>query len=159
MVKKTIEAILAHLGVVFELEIIEDSDINAIRFLVKTNKPQSLIGHNGENLAALSHIVKKITDKQLSSNSAQPENRRYFIIDVNDYQLKHISDLKSKAHILAERARYFKNSVEMNPMPPRDRMIIHSLFSNTHDIKTESSGAGANRRVVLKYVSIGENAL
>jgi len=161
LIKQTLETILSHLSVPFELEIIEDADINASRFLIKTDTPQLLIGYRGENLAALSHIVKRIIDKSTSSsnNSQQNENRQYFIIDVNDYQLKRISELKNKAHMLAERARYFKNNVEMSPMSPRDRLIVHSLFSNTQDIKTESSGTGANRRVVLKYIPLEEGVV
>ena len=76
-----------------------------------------------------------------------------FVVDVNNYQGKKTEELKSKAAMLAERARYFKSDVEMSPATAYERMIIHSIFSNTKDIKTESMGEGKNRRVVIKYIA------
>jgi spoIIIJ-associated protein len=72
-------------------------------------------------------------------------------VDVNEYQKKHIEEIRSKARILAERARYFKSSVDMEPMSAYERMIIHSEFASSPDISTESIGKGKDRHVVLRY--------
>ena len=77
-----------------------------------------------------------------------------FFIDVNDYQKKHIEDIRMKAQVLAERARYFKSSVEMDPMSSYERMIIHSEFAEVPDIKTESAGVGKDRRIIIKYTEV-----
>jgi len=146
-IKKTIKELLDKFNIEFELEIFSDEDINATRLLIKTNEPSLLIGYKGANLAALSHIVKRIVDKEFTNK----EERPYFILDVNNYQGNKIDELKTNAHMLAERARYFKSSVEMNPLPPYERMIVHSLFSNSNDFETESQGEGEKRRVVIKY--------
>jgi len=53
---------------------------------------------------------------------------------------------------MAERARYFKSSVEVDPMPAFERRIVHEFLSDAIDLKTESTGFGAKRRVVIKYV-------
>jgi predicted RNA-binding protein Jag len=53
--------------------------------------------------------------------------------------------------MLAERARYFKSSIEMDPMSSYERMIVHAEFTETPDIATESAGFGKDRHVVLKY--------
>ncbi|GMQ95343.1 MAG: hypothetical protein BMS9Abin13_456 [Patescibacteria group bacterium] len=148
-IKNTTEGVLSKLNVSFDLEVLHDDEINAVRFLIKTDEPNLLIGHKGTTLSALSHVIKRITDKKFRDNG----ERTYFILDVNDYQKKMIEELKNKAAMLAERARYFKSSVEMNPMPPYERMIIHSIFTDSEDIKTESQGEGEGRRVVLKYVA------
>lgn len=151
-IKKTIEDILSLLDVSYELTIINDESTGTICFHIKTEDPHILIGREGAHLAALSHIIKRITDK---ANGATKEQTS-FVVDVNNYQGKKTEELKSKAAMLAERARYFKSDVEMSPMTPYERMIIHSIFSNTKDIKTESMGEGKNRRVVIKYISIEE---
>jgi spoIIIJ-associated protein len=74
-----------------------------------------------------------------------------FMVDINGYQKKHIDDIRVKANILAERARYFKSAVEMDPMSSYERMIVHSEFASVPDIATESSGTGRDRRIILKY--------
>lgn len=78
--------------------------------------------------------------------------KQQFIIDVNGYQKKRIDEIKDKATILVERARYYKSSVDMDPMSPYERMIVHSVFSQDQQIKTESAGEGRERHVVIKYI-------
>ncbi|HED05747.1 MAG TPA: hypothetical protein ENI61_03580, partial [Ignavibacteria bacterium] len=146
-IKKTIDVILDKFEIEFEIEIIKDEDINATRFLVKTNEPRLLIGYKGYNLVALSHIVKRITDKEFNDK----ENRIYFILDINNYQRDRINEVKTNAHMLAQRAKYFKSSVDMTPLPPNERMVVHSLFSDSKDFQTTSSGYGSERRITIKY--------
>ena len=162
-IKKTIEDILSLLGVSYELTVVNDESTGTVCFNIKTGDPQILIGRDGTHLTALSHVIKRIADKgnlptprvawQAGSNRKEQTS---FVVDVNNYQGRKTEELKSKAAMLAERARYFKSDVEMNPMTPYERMIIHSIFSNTKDIKTESMGEGKNRRVVIKYIAIEE---
>jgi len=148
IIKATIEDLLSKFDVDFELEIVNDKDIKATRFLIKTNEPSVLIGYKGANLSALSHIIKRIVDKK---NNNRQENT-FFIVDVNNYQENKIEEIKTSAHMLAERAKYFKSSVEMNPLPSYERMIVHSLFTDSIEFKTQSQGEGDKRRVVIRYV-------
>ncbi len=145
--KKTVEKILGLLGVEYTLEVVEDSELNTVRLMVSTKEPNILIGKDGKTLFALSHIAKRVADKQ------QPQDKKLpsIILDINNYQDKMIQELKEEAHMLAERARYYKNSVEMKPLPSYERMIIHSLFSKSSDIDTVSKGDGLERRIVFVY--------
>jgi len=147
-IKKTIKILLDKFDIEFELEIVKDEDINTICFLIKTKEPNLLIGYKGVNLAALSHILKRIIDKEFSGK----KDRMCFILDVNNYQGNKINELKINAHMLAERAKYFKSSVEMKPLPPYERMIIHSLFSQAKDFETKSQGEGEERRIFIQYI-------
>ena len=54
--------------------------------------------------------------------------------------------------MMSERARYFKSNIEVDPMSAFDRRIVHEFLSSATDLKTESTGTGYNRRVVIKYV-------
>jgi predicted RNA-binding protein Jag len=143
---ETLSMILKLLGVtVTEIVTEVDEQTNSTRFLVRTPDSAILIGEHGARLSSLNHIVKRIVERR------DNEHTLSFTIDVNDYQKKHIEDIRAKAHMLAERARYFKSSVEMDPMSSYERMIVHSEFANTPDIVTESAGGGRDRHVVIRF--------
>jgi len=89
-------------------------------------------------------------DRKLS----EEEKDQNFFIDVGDYQNKRIQDIKNKAVVMGERARFFKKDIEMMPMTSYERMIVHSTFTDFPDIETESSGSGRERYVVIKYREI-----
>ncbi|MEI8269868.1 MAG: R3H domain-containing nucleic acid-binding protein [bacterium] len=131
---------------------------NTTWFSVETSQPYHLIGRGGDALFALNHIVKKIVEsKNISKNSANGEfveinNNSAILVDVNGFQQKRIESIHAIAHMMAERARYFKSSVEVDPMPAFERRVVHEFLSEVNDIKTESTGEGMSRRVVIKYI-------
>ena len=53
--------------------------------------------------------------------------------------------------MMAERARYFKSSVAVDPMPPHERRIVHEFLAEMPDLETESEGTGDKRHIVIKY--------
>ncbi len=63
-----------------------------------------------------------------------------------------MESIRAVAHMMSERARYFKSSVEIDPMPAFDRRVVHEFLAQAPDLKTESIGFGPTRRVVIKYV-------
>ncbi|MEN9582362.1 MAG: single-stranded nucleic acid binding spoIIIJ-associated protein [Candidatus Parcubacteria bacterium] len=117
-------------------------------FQIRTNDSHSLIGKNGETLSALNHLIKKIADKQKGDSPTILD----FFIDVNDFQKKKVDSIKTVAHMMAERARFFKSSVDVDPMSPFERKVMHSYLSKHSDIKTESEGTGPKRHIVIRYV-------
>lgn len=127
---------------------IESMEPNHVRFLVRTKESPLLIGANGEHLGAFNYIVRRIAAK-----AAGKETPVKFFVDVNDYHDKTLEALKAKAKIMSERARSFKVDIELEPMTSYERMLVHSLLEGVPDIKTESKGEGAARRVVIKYIS------
>jgi spoIIIJ-associated protein len=115
--------------------------------MVETPDSKFMIGRDGETLRSLNHIVRKILEK----NRNEEELSNIFV-DINGYQKKRFDNLKNIAHMMAERARYFKSNIEVDPMPPHERRMLHMFLESAPDIKTESEGYGPNRRVVIKYV-------
>ncbi len=139
-----LRTLLTHLGVAVT-DIVEEQDerTQSLRFVITTPDSAILIGEHGARLLALNHLVKRMVERDGAPTS--------FFVDVNDYQKKRIEEIRTKAHILAERARYFKSSVEMDPMSSYERMIVHAEFTSVPDIVTESAGYGRERYVVIKY--------
>jgi len=144
-------------------------------FSIKNLKdPRELIGQHGDTIHAIDILVKKIVEKRFddahrkaheegpfSSPSTGPEGslrpsngsgaERMFLVDIDEYRIRHIRDLQTKAKMMAERARSFQYDVELSPMTAYERLIIHTALQNEPHIKTESQGEGRSRRVVIKY--------
>lgn len=131
------------------VELLEGED-GVTRFLIKTKEPELLIGRDGLTLLALNHIVRKMAE---GPSEAEPAETN-FIVDVNDYQKNKIEDLKQRAKMMAERARFFKSSVELDPMSSYERMIIHSFLEPVPDVTTESIGQGPTRHIVIRYQEV-----
>jgi spoIIIJ-associated protein len=127
-------------------EIQDDSGI--LWCSIDTPDSRFMIGRDGETLRSLNHIVQKILDKE-----QREEENRNFMIDINGYQKKRFESLKNIAHMMAERAKYFKSNIEIDPMPAFERRIIHLFLEGDKEIKTESEGEGSKRRVVIKYIN------
>ncbi len=112
-------------------------------FKIKTQESKDLIGKDGETLQSLTHIVKRFCEKNGETN--------HIMLDINDYQDKKIEKIKTIAHMMSERARFFKSSVELDPMNAFERHIVHEYVQNQEDLETESIGFGKERKVVIKY--------
>lgn len=117
-----------------------------IFFNIHSREGRLLIGESGDRLRALNHIVRKMAERELPKET---ENLRFFV-DVNDYQKQKIEELKDLARLSAQRVRYFKKEVEMQPMSAYERRIVHATLTEYPDITTQSSGEGEERRVVIK---------
>jgi spoIIIJ-associated protein len=125
-----------------------DEDNNIFWFSIRTTQQGVFFGRGGETLESLNHLVRRLVEKEY------PEILRTatIVIDVNGEEKRRIDNLKTLAHMMAERARFFKSSITLDPMPAHDRKIIHSFLANSKDVKTESEGTARDRRVVIRYI-------
>lgn len=144
-IKKTISDLLVSLDV--EVNSLTLSD--GARCVVAISSPDSqrLIGPHGEHLRALNMLARRLVEAK------QGEEAANFLIDVNGYQEGQLEVVRQNARILAQRARLFKHDVDLAPMNPYERLVVHELFAEDPDIKTESAGEGKFRHIVLKYRS------
>lgn len=141
--KKTISEMLTAMGV----EVSSLTMDGGARRVIAVTSPDSqrLIGPRGEHLRALNLIARRLVETKHGEDVAN------FLIDVNGYQEAQLEVVRQNARILAQRARLFKHDVELAPMNPYERLVIHELFAEDPDIKTESAGEGKFRHIVLKY--------
>ena len=118
-------------------------------FTIHADDARSLIGMHGDTIHAIDTLVKKIVEKKTESDGNTAP--LHFLVDVNDYRVKHIKELQTKAIMMAERARSFQYDVELSPMSAYERLIVHATLSESPNIKTESQGEGRERRIVIRY--------
>jgi predicted RNA-binding protein Jag len=133
------------------IEVTEESPTNTW-FAVQVDEPHFFIGKDAEALHALNHLVRRIIETRtpILAGANGPANN--VLIDINGYQKKRIDDVRAMAHMMSERARYFKSNIEVNPMTAFERRIVHEFLADAQDLKTESIGVGPSRRVVIKYI-------
>jgi spoIIIJ-associated protein len=123
------------------------------RTVVAISAPDAhvLIGPNGEHLRAMNILAHKIVEQRHGEEAAN------FLIDINNYHEAQMEKVRDNARMLPQRARLFKHDVEMSPMSPYERLVVHELFAEDPEIKTESAGEGKFRHIVLKYSSAARN--
>lgn len=127
--------------------VLAPDESNGLWFKVDISDAHLFTYREGEALMALNHIIRRIVENKIDNS----EETVQFLVDINDFQKKKIDSIKAVAHMMAERARYFKSSVEVDPMSSFERRIVHEFLSNEADLSTESIGLGPQRRVVIKY--------
>lgn len=100
-----------------------------------------IIGHRGETLDALQHLVSLA-----ASNSGS-----YFKITLNigDYREKREQTLISLATRVAEQVKNTTRNRALEPMSAYERRIIHTAIQNIDGVCSASVGDGKNRRVVV----------
>ena len=135
------------------ISVLEEEEKNTW-FSVEVSEPHFFTGHDGEALYALNYLVRRIVENKMFSGKPKEDNDSSleFLIDINGFQKKRVENIRAVAHMMAERARYFKSSIEIDPMSSFERRIVHEFLSDSPDLKTESEGVGRSRRVVIKYI-------
>ena len=102
-----------------------------------------LIGRRGETLRALQLLVRTLVGRKLGNNVN-------FTVDVEGYDERRRQSLANLANRVATRVIKTGRSIELEPMSPKERRIIHISLASQDGIHTESSGDGRDRRVVIQ---------
>jgi spoIIIJ-associated protein len=115
----------------------------SLKVAIKSSDPERLIGANGATLSAINHLVRRMAEKAGIEESIS--------IDVNKYREKEEERIRESAKLLGEQVLAFKQEVEMEPMGPYERLLVHNFFVGHPQLYTESRGEGPSRRVVIVY--------
>ena len=101
-----------------------------------------LIGRRGETLNAIQYLVN------LAVNKKRNDHIR-IVIDVEGYREGREQTLAALAHKMAEKAVKSGRRVELEPMNPHERRIVHIALQNDRRVETSSRGEEPYRRVVV----------
>jgi spoIIIJ-associated protein len=138
-----VKEFLQKLGV--DAEVVEVSSGHRTIVAVTTQNLEALMGPGGEHLRAINMLAKRMIEK------AHGEDAAAFLIDINGHHEAQMERVRQDARVFAQRVRLFKHDVEMPPLSSYERLVVHELFANDPDIRTESAGEGKFRHIVLKY--------
>jgi spoIIIJ-associated protein len=101
-----------------------------------------IIGKRGKNLDEIQFLLNLIVNKG-------KQNYIRVIFNVEDYREKREETLKRLANKMADKCRYYRHKVRLEPMNPYERRIIHSTLQEEKDIVTYSEGEEPYRKVVI----------
>ncbi|WP_313233049.1 RNA-binding cell elongation regulator Jag/EloR [Tissierella praeacuta] len=102
-----------------------------------------LIGKRGNTLDAIQYLLSLVINKN-------KDNYIKVIVDIEGYRAKREETLIRLANKMAEKAKYVKRPIKLEPMNPYERRIIHSALQNIQGITTYSEGDEPYRRVVIQ---------
>ena len=102
----------------------------------------SFIGYRGEVLDAIQYMTLWIANKE-------GVDFVRVTIDAEDYRQRRKETLTRLAERLAHKCHKTGKRVELEPMNPFERRVIHTALQNDRFVKTESEGEGRFRHVVI----------
>ncbi len=101
-----------------------------------------LIGRRAETLESIQYLARLVVNQRI--------HRWHRIeVDVENYKRRREQSLQRLARNMADRAVHEGRTVVLEPMPPRERRLIHLALRDRDDVRTESIGEGNERKVTI----------
>jgi spoIIIJ-associated protein len=138
--KQIVEKLLSTLGFTATVESHELAE--GLLLDVKTDEPGRLIGRQGQVLGDLQYLTNRILFQQ---DQKSPK----VTVDVGGYRLQARDALIKKAKDAAEKVRRWGDAVELEPMNPYDRRIVHQALREDPDVETHSVEVEGTEKKVL----------
>ena len=98
------------------------------------------IGQKGETIDALQYLINAAIYRK------RPFVKR-IILDAEGYRQRRVEAIQGIAHRTARRAVRERRTVELPPMSPSERRVVHLFLRDNPQVTTASEGSGDNRRV------------
>ena len=109
----------------------------------------TVIGKHGAMLDAIQTLAGAV------ANTGRDEYKRV-VVDCENYRDNREVTLNKLADNLAAKALRLGRKIQLEPMNPYERRIIHAALSAREDIKTESEGKEPNRYIVIVPNNVAE---
>lgn len=101
-----------------------------------------ILSNKAELLLALEHLT-------METLRMPSEDHSRISFDANDYRLLRIEELRLSAMTAAEKVKRTGVPFRFNPMNSRERRVIHLALRGETAVRSESSGSGPGRQVVV----------
>ena len=121
---------------------VTETDPDSLELEIKGDGSGILIGRHGQTLDALEYVVNRIVARRI--RDAAP-----IMLETEAYRARRRQQLHRMALSMGERAKREHESVMLEPMPPRDRRVIHLALKEDPMVTTRSSGDGFLRAIEI----------
>ena len=113
------------------------------RVIISGEDSNYAIGHRGEVLDAIQYLA------QITLNRDK-ETYTKVTVDAENYRERREDTLRELARRLADKAVRTRSRVELEPMNPHERKIVHETLADNDDVVTFSTGTEPNRFVTIE---------
>jgi spoIIIJ-associated protein len=150
VVHKTLHNVLTRMKLKVEIIQREPADLNGydeqdeptLVLDIHGADPGTLIGRRGEALDGLQYLMRLLAAKELG-------HYLHVVLDVEGYKASRAKMLRQLALRMAERVAATHKPAALEPMPANERRIVHLALRDNPQVRTESVGAGENRKVTI----------
>ena len=117
-------------------------DAETVELEIKGDGSGILIGRYGQTLDALEYIVNRILARRIKD--AAPIS-----LETESYRARRRQQLHRMALAMGEKAKREHKPVRLDPMPARDRRVVHLALKEDPMITTRSAGEGFLRSIEI----------
>ena len=140
LLEELLEEIIAGLGLEAEVEVEETQGV--LRGRIVGEEVGLFIGRRGQTIDAVQHLAQRIVFPE-GPSSTRVE------IDADGYRERRAELLREDADDAAEEALRDGRPVELEPMPPSERRIVHEYLRERGGVETHSEGEEPKRYLVV----------
>jgi spoIIIJ-associated protein len=137
-----LERLLELMGEKATIEQAESDDPETLELNIKGDGSGILIGRHGQTLDAIEYMVNRLLARKIKD--AAPIS-----IDTESYRARRRRLLQRMALSKGEQAKREHVGVTLEPMPPRDRRVVHLALKDDPMIATRSTGDGFMRAIEI----------
>ena len=141
-VKEFLKSVFHAMDMAVEIIVKVDEENKLIDVELKGEDMGILIGKRGQTLDSLQYLTNLAVNKH-------SESYYKVKVDTEDYRKRRKDTLENLAKNIAYKVKRTKRAVELEPMNPFERRIIHSALQNDKFVTTHSEGDEPYRHVVV----------
>ncbi|HEY4451871.1 MAG TPA: R3H domain-containing nucleic acid-binding protein [Solirubrobacteraceae bacterium] len=138
--EELLEEIVEDLGLDAEIAVAEADGV--LTGTVDGDDVGLFIGRRGQTIDAVQHLAQRIVFPE------GPSSVRV-VIDANGYRERRAETLRADADDAADDAVSSGDPVELDPLPPFERRIVHEHLRERGDVETHSEGNEPERYLVI----------
>jgi spoIIIJ-associated protein len=131
--------VLERMGISADIDIKDDTDKTILE--IQTKDTELVIGRRGVVMDALQHLVNKVVYRDRPGG----ERTKPLVVDAGGFRDKQIERLQR----MGEKALQTKQIVELQPMTPHDRRIVHMAIAEIPGLSSRSEGEGEDRHILV----------
>jgi len=143
-----VRAVVSRVVLALELDGTVDIEETSEEIRATVNGPELglLIGRHGSTIDALQDVASRAAYAQA------PDDRKRVVVDAAGYRERREATLRRQADRAVADALDFGRAVELEPMSPHERKVVHTYLAERADVETHSEGDEPDRRLVVTPV-------
>jgi spoIIIJ-associated protein len=140
LLEELLEEVVEALALDAEVEV--DEGNGALTGRVDGEDVGLFIGRHGQTIDAIQHLAQRIVFPDGPSATR-------VVIDANGYRARRADALRGEADDAADEAIRSGKPVDLDPLPPFERRIVHEYLRERGDVETHSEGNEPERYLVV----------